>query len=316
MTFSADWIATFLFTVIRISTPLVFAALAAVITRQAGLLNLAIESMMLSAALAGVMVSGYTQSAFLGVMGGVAAAVLIALVIWYTAFIMKCDLYLVSISMNTALVGATVFIMYIATRQKSNTIGVIMSKTIGRWHIPILRDIPFLGRVLSGHNIMTYVAVLTVFLTWFVIYKTRIGLRIRSVGENPGAAESVGISPVRLYCASFVLSGIAAGFGGIYMSMGLLSYFARDMIAGRGMIGVSSMRVANGSPVGSSLFAMLFGISDTIANYLQITRLPPQLIAMFPYAATILLMVWLAILKNYQYQRYLKNKLAQSGGSF
>ena len=155
-------VATFLFSAIRVSTPLVFAAIAAVITQQAGLLNMAVESMMLSAALAGVMISGATQSAILGVLGGVFFAVLIAMVIWYSAFILKCDLYLVSISMNAGLVGGTVFVMYLATKQKANTIGFVMSQTVGTLDIPILKDIPFFGKVLSGQNLMTYVAVVAV----------------------------------------------------------------------------------------------------------------------------------------------------------
>ena len=301
-------VATFLFSAIRVSTPLVFAAIAAVITQQAGLLNMAVESMMLSAALAGVMISGATQSAILGVLGGVFFAVLIAMVIWYSAFILKCDLYLVSISMNAGLVGGTVFVMYLATKQKANTIGFVMSQTVGTLDIPILKDIPFFGKVLSGQNLMTYVAVVAVFVTWFLIYKTKMGLRIRSVGENPGAAESVGISPVRLYGISFAWSGVMAGLGGVYMSMGLMSYFARDMVAGRGMIGVSAMNVANASPVGSALFAMLFGISDTIANYMQILGLQPQLIAAFPYAATIVLMALLAKIQHHRYQKYLAKR--------
>lgn len=306
-------VATFLFSAIRVSTPLVYAAIAAVITQQAGLLNMAVESMMLSAALAGVMISGATQSALLGVLGGVFFAVLIAMVIWYSAFIMKCDLYLVSISMNAGLVGGTVFVMYLATKQKANTIGYIMSKTVGKLDIPILKDIPFFGEILSGQNIMTYVAVIAVALTWFLIYKTKLGLRIRSVGENPSAAESVGINPVKLYGISFALSGVMAGLGGVYMSMGLMSYFARDMVAGRGMIGVSAMNVANASPAGSALFAMLFGVSDTIANYMQIIGIQPQLIAAFPYAATIVLMAILAYVQHRRYQKYLAKKLSQSG---
>lgn len=304
-------LATFLFSAIRVSTPLVYAAIAAVITQQAGLLNMAVESMMLSAALAGVMISGATQSALLGVLGGVFFAVLIAMVIWYSAFIMKCDLYLVSISMNAGLVGGTVFVMYLATKQKANTIGFIMSQTVGKLDIPILKDIPFLGEIFSGQNIMTYVAVVAVGVTWFLIYKTKLGLRIRSVGENPGAAESVGISPVRLYGISFAWSGVMAGLGGVYMSMGLMSYFARDMVAGRGMIGVSAMNVANASPVGSALFAMLFGISDTVANYMQIFGFQPQLIAAFPYAATIVLMAVLANIQHRRYKKYLARKLSQ-----
>ncbi len=153
-----DMIVKFLFSTIRVSTPLIFGALAACITRKAGLLNLAIESMMLAAALVGVLVSGATQSLFWGLMAGFLAAISIAMIISYSAFVLKCDLYLTSIAMNTALVGGTVFVMFLTTGQKANTAGDVASLFVGNWDIPLIKDIPIIGDILSGHNILTYVA--------------------------------------------------------------------------------------------------------------------------------------------------------------
>lgn len=293
-----DIIVKFLFSVIRVSTPLIFGALAACITKKAGLMNLAIESMMLASALAGVLVSGATQSLLLGMLAGFAAAIAITMIISYAAFVMKCDLYLTSIAMNTALVGGTVFVMFLATGQKANTAGSIASLSISSWNIPLIKEIPILGDILSGHNILTYVAFAMIFLVWFLLYKTKIGLRIRSVGENPNAAESVGISPRRIYFLSFGLSGFIAALGGMYMSMGYLSWFARDMMAGRGFISMSAMNIASGEPVSAALAALMFGSADALSNYMQMGKFPSELISMFPYVCTIVLLVLMSAVRT------------------
>lgn len=292
-----DFIARFLFSVIRVSTPLIFGAVAACITRKAGLLNLAIESMMLSSALTGVLVSGATQSLTVGMLAAFVAAVGITMIISYFAFVLKCDLYLTSIAMNTALVGGTVFVMYLATGQKANTSGSVASLYVGNLDIPIIKDIPFLGTILSGHNVLTYVAFLMIGLAWFLLYKTKIGLRIRSVGESPQAAESVGISPRKIYFLSFGLSGFVAALGGMYMSMGYLTWFARDMIAGRGFISMSAMNIAAGEPVHAALAALMFGSADSLSNYMQMGNFPSELISMFPYVCTVILLVLMAAIR-------------------
>lgn len=293
-----EQIATFLFSVIRVSTPLIFGAMAACVTQKAGLLNMGLESMMLASALAGVVVSGITKSAWLGVLAGMAAGVLITMILCYFAFVLKSDLYLTSIAMNAALVSGTVFVMFLLTGSKANTVSTINSQTIGVLNIPFIKDIPFVGKVLSGHNILTYVAFLVVVLIWFLLFKTKVGLRIRSVGENPQAAESVGISPRKIYFLSFGISGFLASLGGLYMSMGYLAWFARDMIAGRGFISMSAMNIAGAQPFGALFSSIMFGASDALSNYMQLTgTFPAEIIAMFPYVFTIVLLVIMTIFR-------------------
>lgn len=295
---SVDIIVKFLFSVIRVSTPLIFGALAACITKKAGLMNLAIESMMLASALTGVLVSGATQSLALGMLAGFAAAITITMILSYAAFVLKCDLYLTSIAMNTALVGGTVFVMFLATGQKANTSGDVASLAVPNFDIPILKDIPILGDILSGQNILTYVAFLMIFAVWFFLYKTTIGLRIRSVGENPNAAESVGISPRKIYFLSFGLSGFIAALGGMYMSMGYLTWFARDMMAGRGFISMSAMNIASGEPGTAALAALMFGSADALSNYMQMGKLPSELISTFPYVCTVVLLTVISLVRT------------------
>lgn len=118
------------------------------------------------------------------------------------------------------------------------------------------------------------------------------------MGENPQAAESVGISPRRIYFLSFGLSGFIAALGGMYMSMGYLTWFARDMIAGRGMIAMSAMNIAAGEPVSATLAAMLFGTADALSNYMQLGKFPSELISMFPYVCTVAILVLMAVIRT------------------
>lgn len=287
----------FLYVIIRLTTPLLYGTMAACVTRKAGLQNMAVESMMLASALTGVLVSAFTQNIWIALLAGVLAAVLITLIISICGFILKCDLYLVGIAMNTGLVGATVFVMYLFTGSKANTASVLPSLAVRNWDIPILKDIPILGEILSGHSVFTYFAFVAVVLVWFFIYRTKAGLRIRAVGENPQAAESVGISPKKIYFFSFAISGVLASLGGMFMSMSYLSWFARDMVAGRGMIAMSAMNIASGEPFTAALASFMFGASDAFANQMQLWGLPAQLISAFPYFFTIFLLFVISLIR-------------------
>lgn len=272
---------------------------------------MALESMMLTAALCGVLVSGATQSIWLGFFGAVLGAVLIAAVISYCAFFLETDLYLTSISINLAAVGGTVFVLFLTCAQKSTSAGVIPSLTIPQIHIPFIEEIPVLGKAVSGHNLLTYLAFAAVGAVYFVLNETRIGLRIRSVGENPHAAESVGISVRKIQTISFLISGIFCGFAGAFMSMGYVSWFARDMLAGRGFISMSATNISDASPVFSLLASMMFGLAQAIANALQIASVPSEVVSALPYLMTIVLViVFAAIRQRREYTRMTKLALA------
>lgn len=296
--FTLDWVATFLYSIIRFSTPIIFAALAAAVCKKTGLLNMAIESMMLCAALAGVLVSGFTQSALLGLLAAMVMGALIGLIISYASFVGSADLYLTNIALNLAAAGGTVFVLFLFTGTKSNSAAVIKSLSLPTINIPLIEKIPFLGKVISGHNILTYLAFLAVFLVWVLIYKTRLGLRMRSVSENPDAASSVGISVKKICFISFTISGAIAGIGGAFMSMGYVQLFSRDMVAGRGYIGLAASNMANGSPLGAMLASLLFGTSNAAANTVQtvFSNAPTDFVLMIPYAVTILGIVTISII--------------------
>ena len=304
-------ITSLLFSTIRLSTPILLAALACSITKKAGLLNMGTEGMMLTAALMGVLISSWTQNLLIGLIGGILSSVLITVIICFASFDLKCDLNLTNISMNNTMIGGTVFIMYIVCGQKSVTAGILDSKAIPAWDIPLIKDIPILGDILSGHNAMTYVAFVMVFFIWFLLYKTTLGLRIRSVGENPNAAESVGISPKRIYYISYMLSGLLAGMGGVFMSMGYLTWFARDMMAGRGFMAMAATNIANGGPIGTAINTMLFGFAQSFATYTQRFQINADLILAFPYIFAVLLILVLTLLKRHKQEKLRKKRIAE-----
>ncbi len=278
---------SFGFSVIRVTTPIIFAALAALVTNKAGVMNIALEGIMLMSAFFGTVVSAYTQSALCGVIVAVIAGVLVALIMAGFAFRLKADLILTGIAINTFASGATVFLMYVICNDKAST-SRLPSCNVPSVDIPLIQSIPVVGEIFSGHNLLTYLAFVSVIIVYVLIYKTSLGLRIRAVGEKPDAAQSVGIKVMRVQFAALFLSGVFAGLGGAFMSMGYMSFFSRDMIAGRGFIALAAQNMGGAAPLGTLIASIIFGIADALSNMLQTLRVPAEAVQMQPYLLTII----------------------------
>lgn len=264
-----DLISNFLYSVIRISTPIIFVAICSTISEQSGLLNMAGESMMLTASLTGVIFSAIFQNVWLGILAGMLMSMLITLIICFAAFVMKVDLYLMSISMNMALGGAVIFVMWLLTGTKANTAGAINSLALGTLDIPLIKDIPVLGPVISGHNLFTYFAIIMTIAVWFLLYRTKLGLRMRAIGQNPQAAESVGINTKKIYTIAFLIAGAVGAFGGMYLSMGYQNFFSKGLTGSRGFIGMAASTIGNSEPIGALVMSFVFGLAYATSNYLQ-----------------------------------------------
>lgn len=277
----------FAFMVFRVTTPILFTALGAMISRRAGIMNISLEGMMLVGALFGVIGSTYTQNALIGVLCAVAASLLLSLVFAYFVLKLKSDLILTGIALNLMASGGTVFLLSILCGDKGVSTSMA-SKVVPSVEIPLIKSIPVLGKILSGHNILTYVALLSVIVVYVLINKSPLGLRIRSVGENPDAAESVGISVVKTRFIALMITGILSGLGGAFMSMGYVSWFARDMAAGRGYIALAAQNLGKATPIGTCLSSFLFGIADALSSSLQILSVPAEFIQMIPYVTTVI----------------------------
>ena len=144
-----------------------------------------------------------------------------------------------------------------------------------------------MGEVVSNHNILTYLAFLSVALVWFFINRTKLGIRIRAVGENPKAAESVGINIIRTQVTALLICGFLASLGGMYLSMGYVSWFSRDMVSGRGWIALAAEAMGQRGAIGTAATSLLFGVTDALSNAVATLGWPSDLVKTIPYCATL-----------------------------
>lgn len=276
----------FIVAILRMSTPLILCAMGVLLVRNSGVVCIAFESMMLASALGGVLGSAYFQSLVVGLLCGIFMSVLFAMLFGIFVLVLRANNMLVSLALNTLGSGGTVFILFAFTgdRGSSNSLQSLQFPTV---ELPIIKDIPVLGEMLSGHNVLTYVAILSVPVVYVLLMKTPLGLRIRAVGENENAAESLGTSAMKTRFIALFIAGIFAGLAGMYMSMGYVSAFTRDMIAGRGFIAIAAQNLGGFMPVPTFIWALVFGASNAIANAFQAIQIPPEFLQMFPYVATV-----------------------------
>ena len=300
--FSTD----FLFSILRVSTPIVFAALGALVSERAGIVNIGLEGIMLTSALGGVLGSAFLGSAAAGLLAGILAGVLFASILGWFTLKLKTQVILGGIALNLFASGGTIFVLYLVTGDKG-TSASLASRVIPDLTIPLLADIPILGEILSGHNALTYLCALSVLGTWYMMKHTRLGAWIRAVGENHHAAESVGIHVERIRFIALLLSGVFASLGGIFLSMGYVSWFSRNMSAGRGWIALAAEAMGGGSVVRTTLTAMLFGMTDAFSNTLQTINIPSELVRTIPYLGTLIALIIYAVRKSSKTKRTIRS---------
>lgn len=217
----------------------------------------------------------------------VASSLALSLIFAYFVLKLRSDLILTGIALNLMASGGTVFLLSVLCGDKGVSTSM-NSLVVPSVDIPVIKDIPVLGEIISGHNLLTYGALLSVAVVYLLINKSPMGLRIRSVGENPDAAESVGISVIRTRFTALIITGILSGLGGAFMSMGYVSWFARDMAAGRGYIALAAQNLGNATPLGTCLASFLFGVADALSSSLQVLSVPAEFIQMIPYVTTVI----------------------------
>ncbi len=275
------------FAILRVMTPLLFPALGVAITNLAGSVNIALEGIMLISAFFGVIIGAFTGSLFPALIAGIAAGVALAAILGYFHLKLKADIILGAIALNLFASGFTIFLLFILTGDKGST-SSLKSLVFPSLEIPLLKDIPVIGEIFSGHNVLTYTAILMVLVYYIIVYKTPLGLRIRAVGQNPDAAASVGIKVDRIKFYALMLSGFFGALGGLYLSMGYVSWFSRDMTAGRGFIAIAAATLGGDLPLGTFLASILFGIVNAFAIYIASANVPSELIQMIPYVVTVI----------------------------
>ncbi len=271
---------------IRSATPILYAALGGIFSERSGVLNIALEGVMLISAFSAVVGSYFTGSPWIGVLVGLLGGTLASLIHAFMSIHLRADQAIVGTGINILAIGLPNFLMLKIWGQQG--ISPIVPR-IGEWRLPIIADLPVIGPVLGQHSPLVYLALVLVPVTHFVIFRTRFGLRLRSVGENPRAADTVGISVYQMRYAGVLISGVLASLGGAFLSVSYLAQFVTVMTAGRGFIGLAAMIFGLWKPYGALFACLLFGFADALQSAAQAAGVPiaPQFLLALPYVLTI-----------------------------
>lgn len=277
----------FFYSILRVTTPILFATLAATIAAKSGIVNMALEGIMLFSALFGVIFSSIFQSAWLGLLVTIILGGLIGFILAFFVLKLKTNEIIAAIAINLVAAGGTVLLMLAFSGDRGNSAN-IASLSTPRIDLPLINKIPFIGEVLSNQNVLVYLSILAVILMQILLYKTPLGLKIRAVGENKDAAESVGISSHKIQFIALILSGVLASMGGFFLSGGYMTKFTINMTAGRGYIALAASSMAGNTPIGGLLVSLLFGTAQASANAMQLKNFPSEIAQMIPYLVTLI----------------------------
>ncbi|GGY36850.1 ABC transporter permease [Bacterioplanes sanyensis] len=283
-----DLITNILYATIRTGTPLILIALGEMVCEKSGVLNLGQEGMLLVGAVIGFIAATVTGNLFIAVWFAIFAGMLMALLFGFLA---------ISLASNQVATGLalTIFGTGLSAFLGSNYVGIGLDG-MQPLAIPLLSDLPVIGKVLFQHDPLVYVA-LTLFALVFWLFKySRLGLKIRAVGENPEAANAIGINVQLLRYAAVLFGGAMTGLAGAYLSLAYTPMWSEGMSAGRGWIALALVVFASWKAERILLGAYLFGFASILHLVLQGTRfeVPPNIMAMLPYVATIVVLVWLS----------------------
>ncbi|MCE6951988.1 ABC transporter permease [Cereibacter sphaeroides] len=287
---------------IRLGTPLLLACLAGLFSERAGIFDIGLEGKMLSAAFLSAAVAFVTGSVWLGVMAGVVAALLMSAIHGLASITFRGNQLISGVAINFLASGLTVLLGQYWFALGGRTPALEGSARFGAITLPFaqeLRGVPVIGPIyaelISGHTALVYIAFLTVPLAWWVLYRSRFGLRLRAVGENPAAVDTAGVSVVGIRYAAVAICGLLTGLAGAYLACGLSAGFVKEMTAGRGYIALAALIFAKWRPWQALGATMLFGLLEAIANRYQSLNLwgvplPVQFMQALPYILTVVIL--------------------------
>jgi general nucleoside transport system permease protein len=285
-----------LFSTLRLATPLVLAAIGGLYSERAGVINIALEGLMLAGAFTAASITFYAASPWVGMGAAMVAGVLVAMIIALACIKFKADQVVTGTGINIMFLGLPAVLS-----------GAMFLSSGSTPQIPKEQLLPNVSQLLPGFipqwriftevSVVTVLAVVLVIVTAYVLYRTPFGLRLRAVGENPEAADAAGVSVNKIRWLGVILSGALAGIGGAYLSIGQSSLFTRNMTAGRGFIALAALIFGKWRPVQTMLACLLFGFADALTIQMQgVAKLPSgedipvQFIQMIPYVVTIIVL--------------------------
>ncbi|MCB0327070.1 MAG: ABC transporter permease [Bdellovibrionales bacterium] len=291
----AFWV-SLLSSTLRLSTPLTFAALGGFFSERSGVVNIALEGLMLIGAFAAAWGNLYFQSSVAGVLCGILAAMLVASLHAVACVKFKADQIVSGMAINIFAFGLAPMLSKALFGTRGSSPQILSEIHMQTWNIPLLEKIPFFGDVLSHHIPLVYLAIVFVFMTHLWSKKSALGLHHRAVGDHPEAADSLGIKVNRFRIVSVLCSGVLCGLAGAFLSIGHGSGFARNMTSGRGYIALTAMIFGKWKPIPTFFACLLFGFTDALQIRMQGTPLPglgeipPQFVQLLPYVVTMVVL--------------------------
>jgi len=274
------------------SVPITFGAMSGILCERAGVVNIAIEGMLLSAAFTSAVVASATANPWIGIVAGIVTGGLMAALLAVLAIRYLVDQIIAGVVINILVVGITSFL---SARVLAKLPDLNNPERLGPVAIPFLSDLPVVGGILFRQNIFIYACVAAIFILHYMLFSTRWGLRVRAVGEHPKAADTVGINVFYVRYRNVILGGMLAGLGGAYFTLGSTGSFQQEMTAGRGFIGLAAMIFGGWAPFGAFLAGIVFGFAEAVQSRLSILNigLPSQFLQMVPYLVTIIVVAGL-----------------------
>lgn len=287
---------------LRLATPLLFACLAGLISERSGVFDIGLEGKILASAFMSASVAAFTGSVWIGLLGGVAASMVLALIHGVASITFRGNQLISGVAINFLASGTTVVIgenWFGLGGRTPQLEGAARFQEIQLPFAEALRGVPVLGpiyaEVISGHSILVYVGLLAVLGTWWVLFRTRFGLRLRAVGENPESVDTAGVSVIRLRYSAVLIAGVLCGLAGTYLATGLAAGFVKEMSAGRGFIALAAMIFAKWRPGYALLACLLFGLLEALGNRFQNidvlgVPVPVQFMQALPYILTVVIL--------------------------
>lgn len=288
---------------LRLATPLLLACLAGLYSERSGIFDIGLEGKMLGGAFVAAAVAAATGSAWVGLVAGMAASVMLGLLHGLASITLKGNQLISGVAINFLASGMTALVGQRLYGLGGQTPPLDRSARLPSVPLPFaetLREVPVLGpiwsQLLSGQNVIVYVALLAVPATWWALYRTRFGLRLRAVGENPAAVDTAGVSVARLRYGAVILCGLLCGIAGAYLSTGQSGGFIRDMTAGKGFIALAALIFAKWRPWPALGACLLFGLLEALGIRYQniaipgLGPIPVQVMQALPYVLTVVIL--------------------------
>ncbi len=272
------------------STPVLLAALGGLFTWHANVFNISMEGMLLTSAFAAIVGSYFFGSWIVGIIFGIVGSLLISALFGFFVFKMKTGEFITGIAINTFVLGFTTYLLRAIFNVKGTLINARI-QGIPNINIPIIENIPILGRLLSGHSVVVYLTLLVIVpLCYFTLYKTPFGLRLRASGFDNKVVDSLGIKSQNLGMKSILICGLLSGLGGSFLSLGYMRMFSENMSNGRGWISLATIIVSKGNPVVVLIVSFIFGLMEGSGLILQKYNIPSQITSMLPYVAVLIVL--------------------------